>query len=150
MHGAIVFCTPRYRVNGSVKRAYFSRTASGALARERGEITPAQGDARFAINQGHGLFLGRGTHKARHRCAHQGGGTRDVFFPRGRRSGIFFVSDSRPRHPQGGQALEAMHLLVLWLIPNVEKFPRDCKFLLGERIQSIRNHFIETLCITIT
>jgi len=34
-----------------------------------------------------------------------------------------------------GPALEAMYQLLLWLIPTVSKFPRDQKFLLGDRKQ---------------
>ena len=55
------------------------------------------------------------------------------------------MSETRPRHPQGGPALEAMHQFVLWLIPTVEKFPRDRKFLLGDRIQSIALDVLERL-----
>lgn len=35
-----------------------------------------------------------------------------------------------------GPALEHMQRFVLWLIPTVEKFPRNQKFLLGDRIQT--------------
>lgn len=55
------------------------------------------------------------------------------------------MSESRLRNAQGGPALEAMHRLVLWRIPTIEKFPRDRKFLLGDRIQSIALDVLERL-----
>ncbi len=44
-----------------------------------------------------------------------------------------------------GPALEAMHRLILWLVPAVEKFPRSQKFLLGDRIQTIALGCLERL-----
>ena len=46
---------------------------------------------------------------------------------------------------QTGPALEAMHRLILWLVPTVEKFPRAQKFLLAERIQTTALGCLERL-----
>lgn len=45
---------------------------------------------------------------------------------RGRKS---FHADSTP------QAVEACHALLLWLIPQLDKFPRARRFTLGERLE---------------
>ena len=48
--------------------------------------------------------------------------------------------ENTPRNEQGsatrrgGPALEAAYQLVLWLAPAVDKFPRNFKFTLGDRI----------------
>ena len=42
-------------------------------------------------------------------------------------------------------ALEAHYQFLLWLIPTLEKFPRNQKFLLGDRIQSTALTVLETL-----
>ena len=44
-----------------------------------------------------------------------------------------------------GPALEAHYRFVLWLIPAVERFPRNQKFLLGDRIQSTALDVLERL-----
>jgi len=44
-----------------------------------------------------------------------------------------------------GPVLEQAYQFVLWLIPTVEKFPRDRKFLLGDRIQATALDVIEGL-----
>lgn len=44
-----------------------------------------------------------------------------------------------------GPAVEAHYQFILWLIPTVEKFPRDQKFLLGDRIQSTALGVLEEL-----
>ena len=44
-----------------------------------------------------------------------------------------------------GPALEAMYRFLLWLVPTVEKFPRNQKFLLGDRIQSTALDVLERL-----
>ncbi len=44
-----------------------------------------------------------------------------------------------------GPALEAMHVFLRWAIPAVAKFPRDQKFLLGDRIQAIGLDALERL-----
>jgi len=36
---------------------------------------------------------------------------------------------------QTGAALEETYRFLLWLMPTVEKFPRNYKFVLGDRIQ---------------
>jgi hypothetical protein len=38
-----------------------------------------------------------------------------------------------------GPALEAMYQLLLWLVPAVDKFPRNQKFVLGDRIDRVAN-----------
>jgi hypothetical protein len=46
---------------------------------------------------------------------------------------------------QTGPALEQTYQFILWLIPTVEKFPRDRKFLLGDRIQATALDVLEGL-----
>ena len=41
------------------------------------------------------------------------------------------------RSRRSGIALEKCYQFLLWLVPNVEKFPRSQKFLLGDRIQNL-------------
>ena len=44
---------------------------------------------------------------------------------------------SSPDHARTtGAALEAHYRFILWLVPAVERFPRNRKFLLGDRIQA--------------
>lgn len=44
-----------------------------------------------------------------------------------------------------GPSLEAMHVFLRWAIPAIGKFPRDQKFLLGDRIQAIGLDALERL-----
>lgn len=44
-----------------------------------------------------------------------------------------------------GPALEAAYQFILWLIPTVEKFPRNQKFQLGDRIQNDALNVLERL-----
>ena len=44
-----------------------------------------------------------------------------------------------------GAALEAHYRFILWLVPAVERFPRNRKFLLGDRIQSTALDVLERL-----
>lgn len=44
-----------------------------------------------------------------------------------------------------GAALEAHYRFVLWLVPAVERFPRNRKFLLGDRIQTTALDVLERL-----
>ena len=44
-----------------------------------------------------------------------------------------------------GAALKTHYRFMLWLIPAVERFPRDRKFLLGDRIQSTALDVLERL-----
>ena len=44
-----------------------------------------------------------------------------------------------------GPALEAHFQFILWLVPTVEKFPRQQKFLLGDRIQTTALDVLEFL-----
>jgi hypothetical protein len=44
-----------------------------------------------------------------------------------------------------GPAVEAHFQFLLWIIPAVEKFPRDRKFLLGDRIQNAGADVLEAL-----
>ena len=44
-----------------------------------------------------------------------------------------------------GAALEAHYRFILWLVPAVEGFPRNRKFLLGDRIQSTALDVLERL-----
>jgi hypothetical protein len=46
---------------------------------------------------------------------------------------------------QTGPALEQTYQFILWLIPTVEKFPRDRKFLLGDRIHATALDVLEGL-----
>ncbi len=44
-----------------------------------------------------------------------------------------------------GAALEAHYRFILWLVPTVERFPRNRKFLLGDRIQVAALEVLERL-----
>ena len=44
-----------------------------------------------------------------------------------------------------GAALEAHYRFILWLVPAVERFPRNRKFLLGDRIQTTALDVLERL-----
>lgn len=44
---------------------------------------------------------------------------------------------------QTGVALEKAYQFTLWLIPTVEKFPRNQKFLLGDRIETAALDVVE-------
>ena len=44
-----------------------------------------------------------------------------------------------------GAALEAHYRFILWLVPTVERFPRNRKFLLGDRIQVTALDVLERL-----
>lgn len=44
-----------------------------------------------------------------------------------------------------GPALEAMIGLLTWLSPTLEKFPRSCKFTLGDRIETTALDALERL-----
>lgn len=44
-----------------------------------------------------------------------------------------------------GAALETHYRFILWLVPTVERFPRNRKFLLGDRIQSTAMDVLERL-----
>lgn len=44
-----------------------------------------------------------------------------------------------------GPSIEAHFQFLLWFIPAVEKFPRDQKFLLGDRMQNIAADVLEAL-----
>ncbi|TXH67411.1 MAG: diversity-generating retroelement protein Avd [Thiothrix sp.] len=43
------------------------------------------------------------------------------------------------------QAVEHCHQLLLWLIPQLDKFPRDRRFTLGERLETRLLHVLELL-----
>lgn len=49
------------------------------------------------------------------------------------------------RKRAAGPALEAMYRLLLWLVPTIQKFPRDQKFLLGDRMQTTALDVLERL-----
>ena len=57
--------------------------------------------------------------------------------------------DSPRRGPDNarttGAALEAHYRFILWLVPAVERFPRNRKFLLGDRIQAAALDVLERL-----
>ena len=38
--------------------------------------------------------------------------------------------------PTVPQAVQSCHEMLLWLIPHLDKFPRACRFTLGERIEA--------------
>ena len=40
------------------------------------------------------------------------------------------------QHDRSPQAVVACHQLLLWLVPQLDKFPRARRFTLGERIES--------------
>ncbi len=44
-----------------------------------------------------------------------------------------------------GPSVEAHFQFLLWIIPTIEKFPRDQKFLLGDRIQKVAVDVLEAL-----
>jgi hypothetical protein len=44
-----------------------------------------------------------------------------------------------------GPAVEAHYQLINWLMPTISKFPRDQRFLLGDRIQSTSLDVLEAL-----
>lgn len=44
-----------------------------------------------------------------------------------------------------GPAVEAHYQLINWLMPTIAKFPRDQRFLLGDRIQSTALDILEAL-----
>jgi hypothetical protein len=44
-----------------------------------------------------------------------------------------------------GAAIEAHYQFLLWLGPTLEKFPRDKRFTLGDRIQNIALDILEEL-----
>ena len=56
---------------------------------------------------------------------------------------------SRRRRPDNarttGAALEAHYSFILWLVPAVERVPRNRKFLLGDRIQAAALDVLERL-----
>ena len=43
------------------------------------------------------------------------------------------------------QAVQACHELILWLIPQLDKFPRSRRFTLGERLETILLEVLELL-----
>ena len=43
------------------------------------------------------------------------------------------------------QAVQACHELILWLIPQLDKFPRSRRFTLGERLETILLEILELL-----
>ena len=47
-----------------------------------------------------------------------------------------------------GAALEAHYRFILWLVPTVERLPRNRKFLLGNRIQTTALVVLERLIET--
>ena len=61
------------------------------------------------------------------------------------------ASDAAPRRGRRdharttGAALEAHYRFILWLVPAVERFPRNRKFLLGDRIQAAALDVLERL-----
>ena len=52
---------------------------------------------------------------------------------------------SRTSARQTGPALEAHYQFILWLVPTLERFPRNQKFLLGDRIQNTALDVLESL-----
>lgn len=55
------------------------------------------------------------------------------------------MRNSRNRTRSTGPVLEMHYRFVLWLIPTVERFPRNRKFLLGDRIQNTALEVLELL-----
>ena len=44
-----------------------------------------------------------------------------------------------------GPALEAMYQFLLWLVPAIDKFPRNQKFVLGDRIETAALDVLDAL-----
>ena len=56
------------------------------------------------------------------------------------------MTDKREDHARRtGPALEKMYQFILWLIPTLDKFPRNQKFLFGDRIQAAALDTLEGL-----
>ncbi len=55
------------------------------------------------------------------------------------------MSNSADNARRTGPALEAMYQFLLWLLPAVDKFPRNRKFVLGERIETTALDVLDSL-----
>jgi len=55
------------------------------------------------------------------------------------------MSDTADNARRTGPALEAMYQFLLWLIPTLEKFPRNQKFILGDRIETAALDVLDSL-----
>jgi len=61
------------------------------------------------------------------------------------------MSETADNARRTGPALEAMYQFLLWLVPAIDKFPRNQKFVLGDRIEAAaldRRHLYETAMTT--
>jgi len=66
--------------------------------------------------------------------------------PAGKSSGAGGARGDRMDHARDtGAALEAHYRFILWLVPAVERFPRNRKFLLGDRMQTTALDVLERL-----
>jgi hypothetical protein len=55
------------------------------------------------------------------------------------------MSETADNARRTGPALEAMYQFLLWLVPAVDKFPRNQKFVLGDRIESAALDVMDSL-----
>lgn len=55
------------------------------------------------------------------------------------------MSESADNARRTGPALEAMYQFLLWLIPALDKLPRNQKFLLGDRIETTALDVLDAL-----
>ena len=46
------------------------------------------------------------------------------------------MSETADNARRTGPALEAMYQFLLWMVPAIDKFPRNQKFVLGDRIET--------------
>jgi len=55
------------------------------------------------------------------------------------------MSETTNNARRTGPALEAMYQFLLWLVPAVDKFPRNQKFVLGDRIETAALDVLDAL-----
>jgi hypothetical protein len=55
------------------------------------------------------------------------------------------MSETADNARRTGPALEAMYQFLLWLVPAIDKFPRNQKFVLGDRIESAALDVLDSL-----
>ena len=55
------------------------------------------------------------------------------------------MSETADNARRTGPALEAMYQFLLWLVPAIDKFPRNQKFVLGDRIETAALDVLDAL-----
>jgi hypothetical protein len=55
------------------------------------------------------------------------------------------MSDTADNARRTGPALEATYQFLLWLVPTLDKFPRQQKFVLGDRIETAALDVLDSL-----